>query len=112
MRNACLDAALAALKEGGVSDYQISRGGRHLQLRWQANGATRFYSLPATPSDWRSAPNTRADVRRMLKNDGLITAPEPAERPSPPPKQPSLEQRVSKLEELVAQLRLAGSSRG
>jgi len=106
-RNPCVDAAVAALKEGGVFDPQIVPGGKHLQVRWSHRGGQRFYALPATPSDWRSPLNVRSDIRRMLKADGLIKDdPAPVERPQPPPRPPTLEQRVSKLEELVAKLRL------
>ena len=38
--------------------------------------------MPATPSDWRSVRNTRAGVRRMLREDGLLVEPE---RADPPP---------------------------
>ena len=35
--------------------------------------------MPATPSDWRASRNTRADVRRLLREDGVLT-----ERAKPP----------------------------
>jgi len=40
MRNACLDAALAELDAVGIRDYQLVRGGKHLQLRWTVAGHT------------------------------------------------------------------------
>src|SRR6516165_12229007 len=40
MRNACLDAALAELDAAGIRDYQLARGGKHLQLRWTVAGHT------------------------------------------------------------------------
>jgi hypothetical protein len=111
MSNQCLDAAIATLKEAGVYDCQLSRGGKHLQIHWAANGALRFYVLAGTPGDWRSVHNTKAEVRRMLKADGLLVG-EPASAPKP--RRLSLEQRVQRLEQLVAlaeKLALSPSSR-
>jgi hypothetical protein len=42
--------------------------------------------LARLPSDWRSAENTRRDVRGVLRADGMLEAPEPR---TPPPRQPS-----------------------
>jgi hypothetical protein len=73
MRNACLDAALAELDAVGIRDYQLARGGKHLQLRWTVAGRTlRMLTIPLTPSDWRSPQNTRSDLRRLLREDGLL----------------------------------------
>jgi hypothetical protein len=103
VRNPCIDAAIAALKEVGVHDFQFVRGGKHLQVRWSHRGAQRFYALPGTPSDWRSPLNVRSDIRKMLRSDGLIKDPEPVERPQPP-RPPTLEQRVTRLERLIEKL--------
>jgi hypothetical protein len=73
MRNACLAAALAELDAAGIRDYQLARGGKHLQLRWTVAGHTlRMLTIPLTPSDWRSPQNTRSDLRRLLREDGLL----------------------------------------
>ncbi len=72
MRNPCLAAALDELAAAGIRNPTRAYGGKHLQLRWEVNGAERMYSLPATPSDHRAAANTRAGVRRLLKTDGLL----------------------------------------
>ena len=65
MRNACLDAALAELDAVGIRDYQLVRGGKHLQLRWTVAGHTlRMLTIPLTASDWRSPANTRSDLRK------------------------------------------------
>jgi hypothetical protein len=73
MRNPCLDAALAELDAVGIRDYQLARGSKHLQLRWTAAaGVLRMMTIPGSPSDWRSPANTRRDVRRLLREDGLI----------------------------------------
>jgi hypothetical protein len=48
-------------------------GSKHLQIRWTAaSGALRILTIPGTPSDWRSPQNTRSDMRRLLREDGLI----------------------------------------
>jgi len=67
MRNACLDAALAELDAVGIRDYQLARGGKHLQLRWSVAGhALRVLTI------WRSPQNTRSDLRKLLRQDGLL----------------------------------------
>jgi hypothetical protein len=101
MSNECLDAAIATLREAGVYNYQISRGTKHLQLRWEVNGMPRFHVLPGSPSDRRPPNNVRADIRRMLKADGLLVdAPTTQEKP----RRLSVEQRLQRLEQLVAGL--------
>jgi hypothetical protein len=72
MRNPCLDAALAELEAVGVRDYQLARGGKHLQLRWSVAGQLRMLVVPVTPGDHRADRNTRAEVRRLLRHDGLL----------------------------------------
>src|SRR5215471_16551833 len=75
MRNACLDVALAELDAVGIRDYQLVRGGKHLQLRWTGAGhVLRVLTIPLTPSDWRSPQNTRSDLRKLLRQDGLLEA--------------------------------------
>jgi hypothetical protein len=72
MRNASLDAAVAELSAVGVRDYVVARGGKHWQLRWTFNGQPRVLTVPCTASDWRSPHNTRSDIRRILRADGLL----------------------------------------
>ena len=75
MRNACLDAAVAELNQAGIRNYQVARGGKHLQIRWTtASGQRHTYTLSRSPSDWRAAENARHGVRRILR------APHPAHR--------------------------------
>jgi hypothetical protein len=77
MRNPCLDAALAELEAVGIRDYQLVRGGKHLQLRWAIAGRSmRILTVPLTPSDWRSPRNTRSDIRKLLRLDGLLEMPQ------------------------------------
>jgi hypothetical protein len=102
MKNPCLDAALDVLTACGIRNITRSVGSKHLQLRWRIDGhPERMVSLPVTPSDFRSAANTRAQVRHMLREDGVIT--DPIRTPAPPP--PTLTRRVAMLEGLVATLR-------
>jgi hypothetical protein len=87
MRNCCLTAALDELAKAGIRDPVIARGAKHHQVRWTTpQGELRVFAVPGTPSDWRSAENTRHDLRRILKGDGMQAAPEPR---SAPAKQPS-----------------------
>jgi hypothetical protein len=95
MRNECLDAAREALREAGVHDHTVVRGGKHLQVQWLWRGQPRLYVLPATASDVRAVANTRAGMRRILRQDGLlreVVEEKPKSRPL------SLEQRVARLE--------------
>jgi hypothetical protein len=66
MKNECLDAARAVLAEHGIRDLTVSTGGKHLMLRFMSPTREREcrITLPVTSSDWRSAKNTRRDVRR------------------------------------------------
>jgi hypothetical protein len=102
--NECLDAALAALEEAGVRDVVVVPGGKHPQLQWRVNGrGLRAYSLPGTSSDRRAPRNVRADVRRILRQDGLIEVPTP--KPTPSSRKvdrvTALERRVSELERRI-----------
>jgi hypothetical protein len=96
-----LDAAREALREAGVHDHTVARGGKHLQVQWFCNGRPRFYVLPATASDVRAVANTRAGVRRILREDGLLLE-VVEEKPKPRPL--SLEQRVARLEQRLGAL--------
>ena len=87
MRNPCLDAAVAELNAVGVRDYVVARGGKHWQLRWTCNGQPRMLTVPCTASDWRSPHNTRSDIRKLLRLDGLLPETNGNAHPSanPPP---------------------------
>ena len=115
MRNPCLEIALRELEAVGIRDVEQVRGGKHWQLRWQVNGhGLRVYTIPGTPGDWRSPHNVRAEIRRMLREDGLLVAPERSE-PAPPSAAPKidrvaeLERRVAALEELVHTIQTGGT---
>jgi hypothetical protein len=114
MRNPCLEIALRELEAVGIRDVERVRGGKHWQLRWQVNEhGLRIYTLPGTPSDWRSSHNVRAEIRRMLREDGLLAAPERPEEPTlaPTPKLDrlaQLERRMTMLEDLVRTIQTGG----
>jgi hypothetical protein len=100
MRNLCLNVALDELASAGIHDPVIARGAKHPQLRWTTpRGELRVFAVPGTPSDWRSAKNTRHDLRKILRGDGMLAMPEPR---SVPVKQPSrielLERRLAEVE--------------
>lgn len=69
--NACIDAAVAELRACNI-EPTISHGGKHIAIEWKHNGQNRTFTTAATPSDHRAPLNARTDVRRMLRNDGLI----------------------------------------
>ena len=104
MKNECLEIALRELKAVGVRDIEQARGGKHLQLRWRVNGREiRFYTLPCTPSDIRSPQNVRADIRRLLREDGVLTTPPKPTVLKQPDRITILERRVAALEREVHQ---------
>jgi hypothetical protein len=109
MKNECFEIALRELKAVGVRDIDQVRGGKHLQLRWRVNGhEARFYTLPCTPSDIRSSHNVRADIRRLLREDGvLMTTPKPPV-PEKLDRITILERRVAALEREVHRLITVG----
>lgn len=106
MKNACLEIALRELETAGVRGIEQARGAKHLQLRWRVNGCDmRMYTIPCTPSDVRAPNNVRADVRRLLRQDGVLTMSEPKVPPSKPPNCITmLEQRCAALEQRCAAL--------
>lgn len=70
MKNAELAAAMFELHMVGVKP-QVERGSKHVKIRWEANGKQRTYVCGSTASDYRAALNVRADVRRLIRQDGL-----------------------------------------
>jgi hypothetical protein len=71
-------------------------------------GALRIYSIPGTPSDVRSPLNVRADIRRLLRADGVAVRSEKTESPPPPRKTDrftELERRVAALEQAIAEVK-------
>ena len=95
----CFTAAIKELAKAGIHHPEIAHGGKHVQLSWATpRGERRVFAVPGTPSDWRSVENTRHDLRRILRDDGML---ETASQ-TPPPRQPSrielLERRLADIE--------------
>jgi hypothetical protein len=63
-----------------------------------------MYTMPVTPSDHRAAANTRADIRKMLREDGFLIDREPA-KPKPLDRMGRLEQRLAAVELELAAMR-------
>jgi hypothetical protein len=104
VKNDCLQAALAELEAVGIRDIIVAQGGKHPQVQWHVNGGgLRVYSLPGTPSDHRSSRNVRAEIRRILRQDGLIELPSPKPKPAPQKvdRITALERRVAELERRI-----------
>jgi hypothetical protein len=108
MKNPCLAAALAVLETHGVRDVEIARGAKHPQLKFKVNGGPAYvFAIPGSPSDWRSPQNTKRDMRNLLREIGVIAAPEPKPPPPPPRKADrvaELEGRVAALEKMIGNL--------
>ena len=105
MPNDCLTATLDELAKVGIRAPTIARGGKHIQVRWTSpNREPRMMAVACTPSDVREAANTRRDVRRLLRRDGLLNE---ASRPAAPARQPSrielLERRLAEVERRLAE---------
>jgi hypothetical protein len=64
----------------------------------------RIYSVPCSPSDWRSPHNARAQVRRLLREDGILAAPERPASPATPPSSAHKPDRIAELERRVQAL--------
>jgi hypothetical protein len=106
MKNACLAAALHELELAGIRNIEQAHGGKHLQLRWSVNGhGQRTYTMPLTPGDTVHGPrNTRAGIRRMLREDGVIQQIKIQPPSKPPDRMAMMEQRMTALERVVADL--------
>jgi hypothetical protein len=45
---------------------------KHLKLRWVAGGHRRMLVMPISPSDVRIRHHVRGQIRKMLRQDGLL----------------------------------------
>lgn len=108
-KNPCLDIALRELRLAGIRDVEVAHGSKHPQVRFRINGGSTLhvFAVSGTPSDWRSPENTRRDLKKFLRDAGVIT-PEPM-RPLPLLRKPDrvtmLERRVSELERQLRELK-------
>jgi len=69
--NDCIEAACAELRSVNIEPL-VRPGGKHAAIVWLHSGKERTYYAPLTPSDWRASKNTRTDIRKILRNDGII----------------------------------------
>lgn len=70
MANECIVLATRELERHGLT-YMLTDRAKHKEIVWLQGGKNHRYILPSTPSDWRSAYNCRADIRRMLRSAGI-----------------------------------------
>jgi hypothetical protein len=60
--------ALAILAARGFTP-SVDTSGRHVKVRWtDARGYRFVLVIPQSPSDWRSRSNSKATLRRLLRN--------------------------------------------
>jgi hypothetical protein len=101
-RNEVVDTILKELEQHGLKPVLLN-GGKHHKIRWVGPQGERTFVTSVSPSDVRTKLNARAQVRRMLRDDGVALRVEPkpsilekamAVQPAPDP----LGVRVAKLE--------------
>ena len=68
--NDVTETIVRELKLHGITPT-LMNGGKHNKILWEAEGNKRVYVAPITPSDFRARLNARAEVRRMLREDGV-----------------------------------------
>lgn len=73
LSNECIEVAIEELRSVGITPL-VRHGGKHAAITWEVRGTERVCHAPITPSDFRSERNMRSQVRRMLRDDGLISA--------------------------------------
>jgi hypothetical protein len=71
-RNECLEVIRQVLANNGIAFEVKSTTKGHPMVSWQSNGHRRTAFTSKTPSDWRSLLNTRAKIRRLLRQDGAL----------------------------------------
>ncbi len=105
--NEIMNMVLGELRGVGVRAPIISASGRRFQVRWPSPKGLRVFTVAGSASDRRAVDNARADVRRMLRADGMLASgAEPAEKPDRAlSKIEKIEQRLRRVEQLVADLR-------
>lgn len=73
-RNEGIDLLLEELERHGLRG-EVGDRGKHLEIAWNAPAGRRFVIVARTPSDWRASMNSRSDMRKMLRKDGLTPKP-------------------------------------
>jgi hypothetical protein len=60
----------------------------------------RMLTIPSTPSDWRSPQNTRSDLRKLLRQDGVLEANGTHAEPDPDLWRRQLEELIRRLKQV------------
>lgn len=76
--SSCIEAVCEELKSAGV-EPAVRTAGKHAAITWKHGDVERVYHTALSPSDHRSHKNARSDIRRMLREDGLIVIEEAAD---------------------------------
>jgi hypothetical protein len=62
--------AVAALSAHGHSSVDVDLAGGHYKVTWTAAGRRHLLVLARSPSDRRAQANSRATLRRLLREEG------------------------------------------
>lgn len=73
-RNEDVDMLMEELERHGLRG-ELGERGKHLEIAWNAPAGRRFIIIAKTPSDWRGSMNSRSDMRKLLRADGLQPKP-------------------------------------
>ena len=105
MKNSCLNIALHELSRRRTRcATRARRQSQAIAVEWTK--WARFYNVSfGAPSDGRAIANTRADVRRMLHEDGMLIDSASQRCRGRSIHEPSMEQRVAALELELAAMR-------
>ena len=75
--NDCIEAICEEVRSVGLTPV-VRPSGKHAAVMWDCNGVERVYYTALTPSDRRAPLNARGDVRRILREDGVLGSDEVA----------------------------------
>jgi hypothetical protein len=70
--NPILNNAIFQLAEVGIKQPKVWKGGKHYRISWEHQGEYRTLTVPLSPGDHRSARNNSAQLKRILRSDGLL----------------------------------------
>jgi hypothetical protein len=70
-KSECLDVVLRELRENNIKPA-VNSGGKHIAVSWYHNTESRRFTCDISASDHRAIVNARADIRRILRRDGVL----------------------------------------
>lgn len=70
--NPILNHAIFQLAEVGIRKPKVWKGGKHYRISWEHHGEYRTLTVPLSPGDYRSQKNNAAQLKRILRADGLL----------------------------------------